>query len=410
MRATPVERDLLMRWEDERYVRFYTRDTPEWKALTWHARGLFGLILRAVDRAGVLKVGKLGPKGVAVAIQAPWVEVEQALAELLSDGCVRFNPDQTALFIPNYLEAQECAQSDRARKRASRERAAAAFGGTLDASEKARMVIQQVSPDSGTVVPNRDSMPSQNVTPTVTIGHERSQVVTPTHAVPCRAKPKEEKPCVEPETAPASTQPIRDKKPTPVDASPVLFTMPCVGTPAEYAVTQAKVAEWQAAFPGVDVLAKVRTLVQWAKDNPSRRKTHRGAPAFFSRNLARDQDRSPKRNGVTNGRPALSPSLAAALANAEAETRDAPPGRPEGSDSSNDRGDAPLPAPTNDVASFAAALSAMHRPDVGDRRVAGPLQNSTHVEHGAGPGGPSAQDAVRVARGDAWGDEPFRPR
>ena len=37
-----------MRWEDERYVRVYTRDTPEWCLLSWEARALFLLLLTAV--------------------------------------------------------------------------------------------------------------------------------------------------------------------------------------------------------------------------------------------------------------------------------------------------------------------------------------------------------------------------
>lgn len=152
-----------MRWEDERYVRFYTRNTPEWLALSWRARGLFGLLMRAVDRAGILAVGKLGPKGVATAIGAPWVEVEEPLAELLADGCVQHNGP--AVVIPNFLPAQEAPQSDAARKRTQRERARAE-------------------------VTKRDQMASQIVTEppiNVTSGHVGSRAVTPSLAVPSLA-------------------------------------------------------------------------------------------------------------------------------------------------------------------------------------------------------------------------------
>jgi hypothetical protein len=152
-----------MRWEDERYVRWYTRNTPEWRALSWRARGVFGLLLREVDRAGVLKVGKLGLKGVAVAIEAPMVEVEEAIRELLDDGCIRFDEERQCVWIPNFIEAQECVQSDAARKRASRERARSALGTpSADVAERAMAVTK------------RDGMESRNVTD----GHEQSQAVT----------------------------------------------------------------------------------------------------------------------------------------------------------------------------------------------------------------------------------------
>lgn len=117
-----------MRWEDERYVRFYTRDTPEWDAMNWRARGLFGLILRVVDRAGILKLGKrLGLRGVSVAVKAPWEEVQGPLQELLDDGCVRYveTEDNAALVMPNFLAAQEAPMSTAERKRKSRETALA---------------------------------------------------------------------------------------------------------------------------------------------------------------------------------------------------------------------------------------------------------------------------------------------
>lgn len=178
-----------MRWEDERYVRFYTRNTPEWMAMSWQARALFGLVLREVDRAGILKVGKLGLRGVAVAVQAPWVEVETPLRELLDDGCVIYDDGRQVVLMPNYIEAQEATQSDAARKRKSREIARAVIGGGQDASESANRVLGLSD------VTNRDCMPSQNVTKShveshaVTSGHERSLCAVPSRAVPNQPDP-----------------------------------------------------------------------------------------------------------------------------------------------------------------------------------------------------------------------------
>lgn len=59
---------MALRWQDERYVRVYTRDTADWLSLSFLAQGLFVLLLRKVDRAGILPLGRQGKKGAVVAI------------------------------------------------------------------------------------------------------------------------------------------------------------------------------------------------------------------------------------------------------------------------------------------------------------------------------------------------------
>ncbi len=112
-----------MRWEDESYIRWYRRNTPEWWLLSWQARGLFGLIMRECDRAGILELGKVGLKAVAVAVRAPWEEVEPFLQQLITDGCIEIREDLRILLVPNFIAAQEANSSDKARQRTSRERA-----------------------------------------------------------------------------------------------------------------------------------------------------------------------------------------------------------------------------------------------------------------------------------------------
>ena len=109
-----------MRWEDERDVRLYTRDTTDWLALSFDAQGLFCLLLRKVDRAGLLPLGRHGKKGVAVILNsiAIWDRIAPALEELLADGCIRI--DGTTLVIPNFLEMQDTAKSDAQRQREAR--------------------------------------------------------------------------------------------------------------------------------------------------------------------------------------------------------------------------------------------------------------------------------------------------
>lgn len=166
-----------MRWEDERYVRIYTRDSVDWLGLSFIAQGLFCLILRKVDRAGLLKLGKHGKRAVAIVIGFPgdWPRLEPALEELLADGCVQIRGEY--LVVPNFIEAQEATQSDAQRKRESRGRA-------RDVAAAAEVLNPDKTSDS--VTPGHESGQE------VTSGHKESQLVTPNHAVPCRAEPSEE--------------------------------------------------------------------------------------------------------------------------------------------------------------------------------------------------------------------------
>lgn len=100
-----------MRWDIERYVRVYKRDTAEWLCLSWQARGLFYELLRKADRDGTLAVGRLEPaQAVALLVRGTRADVAGPLAELLRDGCVMDVPAKGRaarhLLITNYREAQ----------------------------------------------------------------------------------------------------------------------------------------------------------------------------------------------------------------------------------------------------------------------------------------------------------------
>lgn len=146
-------------WSNERYIRFYTRDTDEWLVLPWQSRAAWPLIMRKADRSGFI-TAKLGARGVAVMIGLPAEVVEPAIAGLLEDGCLTQVPG--GYFIPNFLAAQEARSSDAQRQRDSRERRR---------TEKMQESVSR----------------SQNVTDAsrpVTVGHDWSQPVTPCLAVP----------------------------------------------------------------------------------------------------------------------------------------------------------------------------------------------------------------------------------
>jgi hypothetical protein len=162
-----------MRWEDERYIRVYTRDTPDWLCLSFLAQGLFCLILRKVDRAGLLKLGKHGKKAVAIVIGFPgdWSRLEPALEDLIADGCVQIRGEY--LVVPNFIEAQEATQSDAQRKRESRARSRdiAAAAAVLETDKTSESVTD-----------------GHETGQKVTSGHGASQVVTPNCAVPSRTE------------------------------------------------------------------------------------------------------------------------------------------------------------------------------------------------------------------------------
>ncbi|MGQ0633094.1 MAG: hypothetical protein ACT4QC_00645 [Planctomycetaceae bacterium] len=73
--------------------------------------------------------------------------------------------------------------------------------------------------------------------------------------------------------------------------SKVVLTFPCSGTGArEWHLTEEKIAEYRESFPGIDVVLECKAARQWAVDNPRKRKTPCGMPAFLSRWLAKSQN------------------------------------------------------------------------------------------------------------------------
>jgi hypothetical protein len=103
-----------VRWDIERYVKLYRRDTAEWSMVPWRARGLFDEMLRKADLDGSIECGRLQPaQAVAILVGAPpddVPEIERLVALLLEDGCVRDVPAAGCrgrhLSIPNYRPAQ----------------------------------------------------------------------------------------------------------------------------------------------------------------------------------------------------------------------------------------------------------------------------------------------------------------
>ena len=87
----------------------------------------------------------------------------------------------------------------------------------------------------------------------------------------------------------------------------------CVGPVKTWALSAAKLAEWQSSFPDLDVAGEIRKARQWLIDNPRKRKTARGMVQFLSNWLQRSQNvgRGAK---LMNGKPAAQPTIYKPLA------------------------------------------------------------------------------------------------
>jgi hypothetical protein len=91
----------------------------------------------------------------------------------------------------------------------------------------------------------------------------------------------------------ASEPATADRNCTECDSSSVILVYPTVGKgPKEWALSAAKLAEYTECYPGTDVLGECRKALQWCRDNPTRRKTAKGMPAFLVRWLNQAQDKS----------------------------------------------------------------------------------------------------------------------
>jgi hypothetical protein len=138
-----------VKWEDERYVRLYTRDTVPWLSLGWEGQALFVFILRKVDRTGTLDLGRSGIKGLAAITGMPLDVVERTLPGLLEDGCVEMAG--TTIVVRNFIEAQEATMSPSARQKESRLRRRDQLRAGLDPLARETVIYFIQSEDGGPV-------------------------------------------------------------------------------------------------------------------------------------------------------------------------------------------------------------------------------------------------------------------
>jgi hypothetical protein len=159
-----------MNFEDESYVRLYTRDTSTWLRLGFEGQAVLVFLIRKLDRSGVLDGIEEPATDVALVTGVPLAIVEVGLPRLLERGVLTLRGTQ--LVMPNYVQAQNARQSDRVRKLESRARRAA-----------------------GVTFRDEES-------PTVTSGPPASPTVTPILADPILAQPSSADPDRAPEAPP----------------------------------------------------------------------------------------------------------------------------------------------------------------------------------------------------------------
>ena len=110
-----------MDWENERYVRLYTRDTVTWTLWPWESKALFCLLLRKVDRAGVMDIGGHETHlAIAAIVGMPPGVVREHIENLTGSGAVKIASG--VLVIPAFMEAQEARASAALRQKESRAR------------------------------------------------------------------------------------------------------------------------------------------------------------------------------------------------------------------------------------------------------------------------------------------------
>jgi hypothetical protein len=185
-----------MNFEDEPYVRLYTRDTKTWLKLGFEGQTVLMHLMRKLDRAGVLDDVTDPVEDVALVIQAPLDFVRVGLQRLLKSGTLEIRGAR--LVVPRYVEGQTATKTDRLRSAELRKRRR----DLARAGHDEPLIDDEVGPvesDSGCDTETQPSVmrASPSVTPesplvtepsrAVTSGHAASRAVTPSLALPSLA-------------------------------------------------------------------------------------------------------------------------------------------------------------------------------------------------------------------------------
>jgi len=123
--VSAMEEEESVNWEDERWVKLYTRDSITWKLWGWQARFVMMSLIRKVDRAGVVDVGGHGVPGLAALLEIPVDIVRDGIAQLTApdeDGESTVVWQGPQLVLLHFIEAQKARTSNTQRQRDLRDR------------------------------------------------------------------------------------------------------------------------------------------------------------------------------------------------------------------------------------------------------------------------------------------------
>jgi hypothetical protein len=77
----------------------------------------------------------------------------------------------------------------------------------------------------------------------------------------------------------------------PVICTPSVLTYPTAGRPANWELTEDKIADWQVLYPSLDIRAECRNAYAWLLANMGRKKTAKAMPSFLVGWFIRSNDR-----------------------------------------------------------------------------------------------------------------------
>jgi|SRR6188768_257958 len=190
-----------MNFEDEPYVRLYTRDTKTWLKLGFEGQTVLMHLIRKLDRAGVLDDVTEPAEDVALVIGAPLDFVRVGLDRLLKTETVEIRGAR--LVVPRFVEGQTAIKSDRLRsaelRKRRRDQARSGDGETLLEQEVGPIDARAKSVTREPDIADRVTDPSRPVSPPtppvsdpsrgITEHHGPSRAVTPSLAYPSLAYP-----------------------------------------------------------------------------------------------------------------------------------------------------------------------------------------------------------------------------
>ena len=105
-----------MKYDDENWIKIYTRDTAGWVILSWQARGIALELSRKLPKStGELSLGRRGLEALGPLLRAPWSEIKVAVEELIVDGRLEYDAERQVIRDPQHAERQNAVSTSKAR-------------------------------------------------------------------------------------------------------------------------------------------------------------------------------------------------------------------------------------------------------------------------------------------------------